>query len=57
MEQFSLFHVPVHNKNKSLNAQSVTKQELSKYEADRNPTYQIDSWKKILRSWLPKQTF
>ena len=32
--------------NKSLITQSVTKQELPKYQPSQNPTYQIDSLKK-----------
>ena len=40
MEQFVL--VPASMYNKSVTAQSVTKQELPKYEAEQPPTYQID---------------
>ena len=39
MEQFVLVPASVYNKS----AQSVTKQELSKYKAEQPPTYQIDS--------------
>ena len=39
MEQFVLVPASVYNKT----AQSVTKQELSKYKAEQPPTYQIDS--------------
>ena len=43
----AVFFVPtsLYNSNKSLNTQVVTKQELPKYQADQNPTYQIDSLK------------
>ena len=44
MEQFVL--VPASVYNKSLITQSVTKQELPKYQPSQNPTYQIDSLKK-----------
>ena len=44
MEQFVL--VPASVYNKSVTAQSVTKQELSKYKAEQPPTYQIDSLKR-----------
>ena len=44
MDQFVL--VPASVYNKSLTTQSVTKQELPKYQPSRNPTYQIDSLKK-----------
>ena len=44
MEQF--FLVPVSVYNKSVTTQSVTKQELPKYEAGQPPTYQIDSLKR-----------
>ena len=43
MEQFVL--VPVSVYKKSLNTQSVTKQDLPKYQADQNPTNRIDSIK------------
>ena len=43
MEQFVL--VPASVYNKSLIAQSVTKQELPKYQPSQNPAYQIDSLK------------
>ena len=41
MEQFVL--VPASVCNKSVTAQSVTKQELPKYKTEQPPTYQIDS--------------
>ena len=41
MEQFVL--VPASVYNKSVTAQSITKQELPKYKAEQPPTYQIDS--------------
>ena len=45
MEQFALVPASVHNNNKSLIIQSVTKQELPKYQPSQNSTYQIDSLK------------
>ena len=50
MDQFVL--VPVTVYNKSLNTQSVTKQELPKYQPSQNPTYQIDSLKKEINKDL-----
>ena len=44
MEQFVL--VPASAYNKSLNTQSLTKQELPKYQSSQNTTYQVDSLKK-----------
>ena len=44
MEQFVL--VPASVYNKVLIIQSVTKQELSKYQPSQNPPFQIDSLKK-----------
>ena len=44
MDQFVL--VPASVYNKSLITQSVTKQELPKYQPSQNPTYQTDSLKK-----------
>ena len=44
MYQFVL--VPASVYNKSLVTQSVTKQELPKYQPSQNPTYEIDSLKK-----------
>ena len=41
MEQFVLVLASVYNK--SVTAQSVTKQELPKYKVEQPPTYQIDS--------------
>ena len=45
MEQFVL--VPASVYNKKLITQSVTKQELLNYQSSQNPTYQVDSLKKI----------
>ena len=50
MDQFVL--VPASVYNKSLIIQSVTKQELSKYQPSQNPTYQIDSLKKEINKKL-----
>ena len=44
MDQFVI--VPASVYNKILITQSVTKQELPKYQPSQNPTYQIDSLKK-----------
>ena len=44
MEQFLL--VPASVYNKSWPTQSVTKQELPRYQPSQNPTYQIGSLKK-----------
>ena len=44
MDQFVL--VPASVYNKSLVTQSVTKQDLPKYQPSQNPTYQFDSLKK-----------
>ena len=44
MDQLVL--VPASVYNKCLITQSVTKQELPKYQSSQNPTYQIDSLKK-----------
>ena len=44
MEQFVL--VPDSVYNESLTTQSVTKQELPKYQPSQKPTYHIDSLKK-----------
>ena len=44
MEQFVF--VPASVYNKSVTAQSVTKQELPKCKAEQPPTYQIDSLKR-----------
>ena len=53
MDQFVL--VPASVYNKSLISQSVTKQELPKYQPSQNPTYQIDSLKKeINKKWFSK---
>ena len=53
MEQFLL--VPASVYNKSFITQSVTKQELPKYQPSQNPTYQIDSFKKeINKNWFSK---
>ena len=45
MDQFFVL-VPASVYNRSLVTQSVTKQELPKYQPSQNPTYQIDSVKK-----------
>ena len=50
MEQFVL--VPASVYNKSVTAQSVTKQELRKYKAEQPPTYQIDSLKRDINKKL-----
>ena len=50
VEQFVL--VPASVYNKSLISQSVTKQELPKYQPSQNPTYQIDSLKKEINKKL-----
>ena len=50
MEQFVL--VPASVYNKSLITQSVTKQELPKYQPSQNPTYQVESLKKEVNKKL-----
>ena len=50
MDQFVL--VPASVYNKSLITQSVTKQELPKYQPSQNPTYQDDSLKKEINKKL-----
>ena len=50
MDQFVL--VPASVYNKSLVTQSVTKQELPKYQPSQNCTYQIDSLKKEINKKL-----
>ena len=50
MDQFVL--VPASVYNKSLITQSVTKQELPKYQPSQNRTYQIDSLKKEINKML-----
>ena len=50
MDQFVL--VPASVYNKSLITQSVTKQEVPKYQPSQNPTYQIDSLKKEINKKL-----
>ena len=50
MEQFVL--VPASVYNKSVTTQSVTKQELPKYKAEKPPTYQIDSLKRDINKKL-----
>ena len=53
MEQFVL--VPASVYNKSLITQSVTKQELPKYQPSQNLTYQVDSLKnEINKKLFPK---
>ena len=55
MEKFVL--VPASVYNKSLIAQSVTKQELPKYQPSQNPTYQVDSPEEEMnKKNFPKQT-
>ena len=48
----SFFLVPAPVYNKGLNTQSVTKQEIPKYQLLRNPMYQIDSFKKEINKKL-----
>ena len=50
MDQFVL--VPTSVFNKSLSTQSVTKQEVPKYQPSQIPTYQIDSLKKEVNGKL-----
>ena len=50
MEQFVLVAASAYNK--SLTTQSVRKQELPKYKAEKPPTYQIDSLKRDLNKKL-----
>ena len=50
MEQFVL--VPASVFNKSVTAQSVTKQLLPKYKAEQPPSYQIDSLKRDINKKL-----
>ena len=50
MNQFVL--VPASVYNKSLITQSVTKQELPKYQLSQNPTYYFDSLKKEINKKL-----
>ena len=50
MDQFVL--VPASVYNKILVTQSITKQELLKYQPSQNPTYQIDSLKKEINKNL-----
>ena len=50
MEQFVL--VPASVYNKSVTAQSVTKQEFPKYKTEQPPTYQIDSLKRDINKKL-----
>ena len=50
MEQF--FLVPASVYNKKLNTLAVTNQELPKYQAEQNPTYQIDSLKQEITKKL-----
>ena len=54
MEPFVL--VPDSAYNKSLITQSVTKQELSKCQPWKNPTYQIDSLKEEISKKLFSKT-
>ena len=50
MEQFVLVPAAVYNKR--LTTQSVTKQELPKYQPSQYPTYQVDSFKKEMNKKL-----
>ena len=50
MDQFVLVPAPVYNE--SLITQSVTEQELPKYQPSQNPTYQIDSLKNEIHKKL-----
>ena len=50
MEQFVFVPAPVYNK--SVTAQSVTKQELPKYKTEQPPTYHIDSLKRDINKKL-----
>ena len=52
MEQFVLVPASVFNNNKSLNTQAFTRQELPKYQAEQNLTYQIDSLRKEINKTL-----
>ena len=52
MEQFVLVPACLYNNNWSLNTQAVTKEELPKYQAQQNPTYQIDLLKKYINKKL-----
>ena len=54
MEQIVL--VPASVYNKSVTAQSVTKQEFPKYKAEQPPTYQIDSLKRDINKKLFDKT-
>ena len=42
MEKFVLVPASVYDINKNLNTLAVIKQKLPKYQAEQNPTYQID---------------
>ena len=50
MQQFVLVPASVYNKSET--TQSVTKQELPKYNAEQPPTYQIDSLKRDINKKL-----
>ena len=50
MEPFVFVPASVYNKN--LITQSITKQELPKYQPSQNPTYQLDSLKKEMNKKL-----
>ena len=50
MEQFVLVHASVYNK--TVTAQSVTKQELPKYKSEQPATYQNDSLKRDINKKL-----
>ena len=57
MQQFVLIPATVYN-NRGLNAQSVTKHELPKYQDEQNPLYRIDSFKReFLKKLFAKTDF
>ena len=53
---YPFFLVPASVYNKSFITQSVTKQELPKYQPSHNPTYQIDSLKKEINKKIFSKT-
>ena len=56
MEQFVLLPA-LFGYNKSLISQPITKQELPKYQPSENPTYQIDSLKKLNKKFYSRADF
>ena len=52
MEEFVLVPTSVYNNNENLNALAVTKEELLKYPAEQNPTWQTDSLEKEINEKL-----